>query len=94
MPPKTIWIVDAAYLFSAAPGKVDYLKLKAALEQLNGVAFYESYYLNSAQESPSEAEQRFQTWLKLAPPPGPPDARATLYIEAPPRAVSAVRHRL
>ena len=36
MPLRTIWIVDAAYVFSAAPGKVDYIKLKAELEKLNG----------------------------------------------------------
>src|SRR5215470_14109240 len=71
MPSKTIWIVDAAYLFSAAPGKIDYVKLKAELETLNGGVFYESYYLNSAQESPTEAERSFHTWLKTAPPQGP-----------------------
>ena len=78
MPPRTIWIVDAAYIFSAAPGKVDYLKLKAELERLNGGAFYESYYLNSALESPTEAEQSFHTWLKTAPPQGP-KMRVQLY---------------
>jgi len=78
MLPKTIWIVDAAYMFSAAQGKVDYVKLKAELEKLNGGAFYESYYLNSAQESPTEAEQSFHTWLKLAPPQGP-QMRVQLY---------------
>ena len=61
MPPKTIWIVDAAYVFSAAPGKLDYLKLKAELERLNGGGFYESYYLNAAADSPTEAEQSFHT---------------------------------
>jgi uncharacterized LabA/DUF88 family protein len=78
MPSKTIWIVDAAYLFSAAPGKVDYVKLKAELEKLNGGGFYESYYLNSTQESPTEAEQSFHTWLKTAPPQGP-KMRVQLY---------------
>ena len=38
MSPRTIWIVDAAYVFSAAPGRVDYVKLKAELEKLNGGA--------------------------------------------------------
>ena len=75
---RTIWIVDAAYVFSAAPGRVDYVKLKAALEKLTGGGFYESYYLNSAQEAPTEAEQRFHTWLKLAPPHGP-QMRVHLY---------------
>ena len=41
---KTIWIVDGAYLMKAAPGKFDYLKLKAALEKKNGEAFFEGYY--------------------------------------------------
>ena len=75
---RTIWIVDAAYVFSAAPGRVDYVKLKAELEKLNGGGFYESYYLNSAQEAPTEAEQSFHTWLKLAPPHGP-KMRVQLY---------------
>jgi uncharacterized LabA/DUF88 family protein len=70
--------VDAAYLFSAAPGKLDYVKLKAALEKLNGGEFYESYYLNSTQESSTEAEQSFHTWLKTAPPQGP-KMRVQLY---------------
>ena len=78
MHPRTIWIVDGAYVFSAAPGKMDYVKLKAELEKLNGGAFYESYYLNSTQESPTEAEQSFHTWLKTAPPQGP-KMRVQLY---------------
>lgn len=78
MPPKTIWIVDAAYLFSAAPGKLDYLKLKTELEKLNGGGFYESYYLNSSPDSPTEAENSFHTWLKTAPPQGP-KMRVQLY---------------
>ena len=78
MPPRTIWIVDAAYVFSAAPGKIDYVKLKTELEKLNGGVFYESYYLNSTQESPTEAEQSFLTWLKTAPPQGP-KMRVQLY---------------
>ena len=68
---RTVWLVDAAYVFSAAPGKVDYVKLKAELERLNGGGFYESYYLNSTQDSPTEAETSFHTWLKTAPPHGP-----------------------
>ena len=75
---RTVWIVDAAYVFSAAPGKVDYVKLKAELERLNGGGFYESYYLNSAQESPTEAEASFHTWLKTAPSQGP-KMRVQLY---------------
>jgi uncharacterized LabA/DUF88 family protein len=70
--------VDAAYVFAAAPGKVDYVKLKAELEKRNGGGFYESYYLNSAQDSPTEAEQSFHTWLKTAPPQGP-KMRVQLY---------------
>ena len=48
------------------------------MEKLNGEAFYESYYLNSTQESPTEAEQSFHTWLKTAPPQGP-KMRVQLY---------------
>ena len=59
MPPKTIWIVDAAYVFSAAPGKLDYLKLKAELERLNGGGFYESYYLNARLTLPPRRSKVF-----------------------------------
>src|SRR5262245_931045 len=75
---RTVWIVDAAYVFTSAPGKVDYVKLKVELERLNGGGFYESYYLNSSQDSPTEAEASFHTWLKTAPPHGP-KMRVQLY---------------
>jgi len=39
---RIIWIVDAAYLMKAAPGKFDYLKLKEFLEKENKSTFAES----------------------------------------------------
>jgi len=68
---STIWIVDAAYLLKAAPGKFDYLKLKSELEKENGEAFYESYYLNSTPNPPTDAQDAFHTWIKIGPPKGP-----------------------
>ena len=47
MADRTVWIVDAAYLMKAAPGRFDYLKLKTELESLVGAPFFESYHLNS-----------------------------------------------
>jgi uncharacterized LabA/DUF88 family protein len=75
---KTTWIVDAAYLFNASPGKFDYLKLKHEIEALNGEPLYESYYLNSTQDPPTDAQNGFHTWLKSAPPSGP-KMRVQLY---------------
>ena len=75
---KTIWIVDAAYLMKAAPGRFDYLRLKTELEHLNGSPFFESYYLNSTPNPPSDAQDSFHTWLKTAPPRGP-KMRVQLY---------------
>jgi uncharacterized LabA/DUF88 family protein len=74
----TIWMVDAAYLFNAAPGKFDYLKLKSALEKKNGQAFFESYYLNSTPNPPTDAQDAFHTWIKFSPPKGP-KMRVQLY---------------
>lgn len=68
---KTVWIVDAAYLMKAAPGRFDYLKLKMELERLMGEPFFESYYLNSTPNPPTDAQDAFHTWLKTAPPRGP-----------------------
>jgi uncharacterized LabA/DUF88 family protein len=75
---KTIWIVDGAYLMKAAPGKFDYLKLKAALEKKNGEAFFEGYYLNSTPNPPTDQQDSFHTWIKLGPPKGP-KMRVQLY---------------
>jgi len=69
---KTVWIVDAAYLFNY--GKTypfDYLKLKNEIERLNGEPIYESYYLNSTQDPATDAQNAFHTWIKTAPPKGP-----------------------
>ena len=75
---KTIWIADAAYIMKAAPGRIDYLRLKQHLEALNGGAIYESYYLNSMPNPSSDAQDAFHNWLKLAPPAGP-KMRVRLY---------------
>jgi len=68
---KTVWIVDAAYLMKASPGRFDYLKLKTELETVSGESFYESFYLNSTPNPPTDAQDGFHTWLKTAPPNGP-----------------------
>lgn len=60
MSEKCIWIVDAAYLFKAAPGKFDYLKLKSSLETENGGPFAESY-LNSTPNPPTDRQDAFHT---------------------------------
>lgn len=75
---KCIWIIDGAYLFSATPGKLDYLKLKKALEHLHGDALYESYFLNSSPDPAVDTSNSFNTWLKSAPPRGP-KMRVQLY---------------
>jgi uncharacterized LabA/DUF88 family protein len=68
---KTIWIIDGAYLMKAAPGRFDYLKLKALLTKLNGSELAEGFYLNSTPNPPTDQQDAFHTWLKLAPPKGP-----------------------
>lgn len=69
---KTVWIIDAAYLFSYGKTKpFDYLKLKDEIVRLNGEPLYESYYLNSTQEPATDAQNAFHNWIKTAPPLGP-----------------------
>ncbi|ARU03678.1 NYN domain-containing protein [Comamonas serinivorans] len=69
---RTVWIIDAAYLFNHGKSRpFDYLKLKNHLETLNGEPLYESYFLNSAQDTSSDDLQGFYNWLKSAPPKGP-----------------------
>ena len=75
---KTIWIIDGAYLMKAAPGRFDYLKLKYLLTKLNGSDMAEGFYLNSTPNPPSDQQDAFHTWLKLAPPRGP-KLRVQLY---------------
>lgn len=75
---RSIWVIDGAYLLSASPGRFDYLKLKKELERLNGEEFYESYFLNSFPDPPTDAQNSFHTWLKTAPPHGP-KMRVQLY---------------
>ncbi len=69
--PRTIWVIDAAYLTKSALGRFDFLKLKTALEKENEEAFAENYYLNSTLSPPTDAQDGFHTWLKSAPPKGP-----------------------
>jgi uncharacterized LabA/DUF88 family protein len=68
---RTVWIIDAAYSMKAAPGRYDVLRLKEALEKRNGSAFDESYYLNSTPSPPTDQQDAFHTWIKMAPPKGP-----------------------
>ncbi len=75
---KTIWIIDAGYMIKAAPDNFDYLKLKRMLESLNNSEFFESYYLNSTPNPPTDAQNAFHTWIKSAPPRGP-KIRVQLY---------------
>ena len=65
---RTIWIVDGAYLFNA--GRIDYLKLKNKLEEAAG-PIREGHYLNTIQDSTTDAQNAFHSWLKSAPPKGP-----------------------
>ncbi|CAM3735083.1 NYN domain-containing protein [Paracidovorax anthurii] len=48
-----------------------YLKLKNEMTRLNGGPIYESYYLNSATEPATDAQNAFHSWIKTAPPMGP-----------------------
>ena len=71
-------MVDGAYLMKAAPGRFDYAKLKTELENANGAPFYESFHLNSTPNPPTDAQDAFHTWIKMAPPKGP-KMRVQLY---------------
>ncbi|MCE2392357.1 MAG: NYN domain-containing protein [Proteobacteria bacterium] len=69
-----LWLIDAGYLFNAQrsvdPGySFDYLKLRRKLEEHG--AFWRAYYLNSTSHVPSEAQEKFHSWLGVAPPRGP-----------------------
>ena len=75
---RNIWIADASYLFKACRGNFDYLRLKTALEKKVAAPFSESFYLNSTQNPPTDAQDSFHTWLKSAPPRGP-KMRVKLY---------------
>jgi hypothetical protein len=70
--------VDAAYLKRATPGRLDSLKLKTELEERNAEPLYESYFLTAVPNAMPDEEQAFYTWLKTAPPSGPP-MRVQLY---------------
>ena len=78
---KTVWIADAAYLYSygkSRPAGIDYLKLKTELERNNDAPIYESYYLNSLPDPVTDAQTSFHSWIKSAPPKGP-KMRVQLY---------------
>jgi uncharacterized LabA/DUF88 family protein len=75
---KFVWIVDASYLMKQKPGHFDYFKLKQVLEKECGGEFVDSFYLNSVSDLPTEGQNSFHTWLKLAPPNGP-KMRVKLY---------------
>lgn len=71
---KTIWLIDAAYLFNAQRSvgpnyNFDYLKLRNRLEKEGHI--HRVYYLNSTQNPPTDAQNAFNTWLKTARPDGP-----------------------
>ena len=78
MSKKTIWIIDGAYMLKAAPGKFDFLKMKHELERECGNEIFETYFLNSVSNSPSDSQDAFHMWLKTAPPRGP-KMRVQLY---------------
>jgi len=71
MSDRTVWIVDGAYLMKAAPGRIDYLQLRNALEERLKRKFAEAYYVDSTSNPPTEGQDSFYTWLKSAPPRGP-----------------------
>lgn len=75
---KTIWIIDGSYIHKASHGTMDYLKFKQKLEECNNGDFFETYFLDSTTDSPSQGEIDFYTWLKAAPPDGP-QMRVQLY---------------
>ena len=75
---KSTWIIDGAYMMKAAPWKFDFLKLKQQIEHECGGPLFESYFLNSTSNPPTDAQDSFHTWLKLAPPRGP-KMRVQLY---------------
>ena len=59
---KTVWLIDAAYLFNAQRSlggdyNFDYLKLRNKLEE-NG-EINRVYYLNSSQNPPNDAQKCF-----------------------------------
>lgn len=78
---KTVWIVDAAYLFNYSKNLAngfDYLKLKNELIKINGGPIYESYFLNSTSDPAADVQNPFHTWIKSAAPKGP-QMRVQLY---------------
>jgi len=72
---RRLWLIDAGYLFSAqlsvgASYAFDYKRLREKLEELGG-PLWRAYYLNSTPNPPSDAQDKFHSWMRTAPPIGP-----------------------
>lgn len=71
---RRLWLIDAAYMYHAQRSvginySFDYAKLRSKLEE--GGSIFQAYYLNSTPNPPSDEQDAFHLWLKLAPPAGP-----------------------
>lgn len=71
---RRLWLIDAAYMLmsqqTVQPGyQFDYRKLRDKLE-MDG-KFFQAYYVNSTPNPPSDQQDAFHIWLKIAPPKGP-----------------------
>lgn len=71
---KTMWLIDAAYLFNAqesvgAEYNFDYLKLRLYLEERGPIA--SAWYFNSTQNPPTDNQSGFHAWLQTPLPHGP-----------------------
>jgi uncharacterized LabA/DUF88 family protein len=71
---RRLWLIDAGYLFNAQRSvgggyQFDYLKLRRRLEEAEVI--WRAYYLNSTPDPPTDAQDRFHTWLRSGPPRGP-----------------------
>jgi len=75
---RTVWIIDGNYLWKATPGRFNYLKLKAKLEQVNCTSIFESYYFNSTPNPIVDVKDNFHLWLS-SPSPRGPDMRVKLH---------------
>lgn len=80
---KGLWLIDAGYLFNGRRTieqdfEIDYLKLKAKIEQESHVTISSAYYLNSITDSANSGVDGFHKWLESPPPKGP-DIRVQPY---------------
>ena len=74
MDDKCLWLIDAGYLFNAqrtvaSDYNFDYLKLKMKIEENKMI--WRAYYLNSTPNPPTDKQDQFHSWLRLAAPRGP-----------------------